>query len=88
MRKYAVIARLPRRVIVPVPVLSPWLSAQWVNLVTPVPRSIAVPLMESLIHEVICEGDVVACRSTMTWRPATANLQQLSWPLGANRDLG
>jgi uncharacterized protein YbjT (DUF2867 family) len=60
MRKYAVIARLPRRVIVPVPVLSPWLSAQWVNLITPVPRSIAVPLMESLIHEVICEEHDIA----------------------------
>jgi uncharacterized protein YbjT (DUF2867 family) len=59
MRKYAVIARLPRRIVLPVPVLSPWLSAQWVNLVTPVPRSIAVPLMESLIHEVVCtEHDI------------------------------
>ncbi|MDG3010835.1 SDR family oxidoreductase [Rhodococcus sp. D2-41] len=61
MRKYAVIAELPRRVILPVPVLTPWLSAQWVNLVTPVPRSIAVPLMESLIHEVVCtEHDIAA----------------------------
>jgi uncharacterized protein YbjT (DUF2867 family) len=60
MRRYAVVARLPRRVVVPVPVLSPWLSAQWVNLVTPVPRSIAVPLIESLVHEVVCrEHDIV-----------------------------
>ncbi|NMO00121.1 SDR family oxidoreductase [Gordonia sp. TBRC 11910] len=59
MRKYAVIANLPRRVVVPVPVLTPWLSAQWINLVTPVPRSIAVPLMESLVHEVVCgEHDI------------------------------
>ena len=41
MRRYAVVAYLPRRLILPVPVLTPWLSAQWVNLVTPVPRSIA-----------------------------------------------
>ncbi|MFD2420639.1 SDR family oxidoreductase [Amycolatopsis pigmentata] len=53
MRRYAVVAGLPRRVVVPVPVLTPWLSAQWVNLVTPVPRSIAVPLIESLVHEVV-----------------------------------
>lgn len=53
MRRYAVVAGLPRRLIVPVPVLTPWLAAQWVNLVTPVPRSIAVPLIESLVHEVI-----------------------------------
>jgi uncharacterized protein YbjT (DUF2867 family) len=61
MRRYAAVAGLPRRVVLPVPVLTPWLSAQWVNLVTPVPRSIAVPLIESLVHEVVChEHDIVA----------------------------
>ncbi|MGB3698447.1 MAG: SDR family oxidoreductase [Gordonia sp. (in: high G+C Gram-positive bacteria)] len=60
MREYAVIAGLRRRLVLPVPVLTPWLSAQWVNLVTPVPRSIAVPLMESLIHEVVCRDHDIA----------------------------
>jgi uncharacterized protein YbjT (DUF2867 family) len=60
MRRYAVVASLLRRVIVPVPVLTPWLSAQWVNLVTPVPRSIAVPLIESLVHEVVCHDHDIA----------------------------
>ncbi|MCA1822185.1 MAG: SDR family oxidoreductase [Pseudonocardia sp.] len=60
MRRYAVVANLPRRVVVPVPVLTPWLSAQWVNLVTPVPRSIAVPLIESLVHEVVCHDRDIA----------------------------
>ncbi|QRY62008.1 SDR family oxidoreductase [Gordonia sp. PDNC005] len=60
MREYAVVADLPRRLVVPVPVLTPWLSAQWVNLVTPVPRSIAVPLMESLVHEVVCHEHNIA----------------------------
>ncbi|MFR9751437.1 SDR family oxidoreductase [Nocardia sp. 004] len=60
MRGYARVAQLPRRVIVPVPVLTPWLSAQWVNLVTPVPRAIAVPLMESLINEVVCRDHAIA----------------------------
>jgi uncharacterized protein YbjT (DUF2867 family) len=60
MRRYAVVAGLPRRVVVPVPVLTPWLSAQWVNLVTPVPRSIAVPLIESLVHEVVCRDHDIA----------------------------
>lgn len=54
MRRYAAVSGLNRRLVVPVPFLSPWLSAQWVNLVTPVPRSIAIPLIESLIHELIC----------------------------------
>lgn len=60
MRRYARVAALPRRVIVPVPVLTPWLSAQWVNLVTPVPRSIAVPLMESLVNDVVCRDHAIA----------------------------
>ncbi|WAL64361.1 SDR family oxidoreductase [Amycolatopsis cynarae] len=60
MRRYAVVAGLPRRLVVPVPVLTPWLSAQWVNLVTPVPRSIAVPLIESLVHEVVCHDRDIA----------------------------
>ncbi|MFC4372797.1 SDR family oxidoreductase [Nocardia halotolerans] len=61
MREYAVVAGLTRRVVLPVPVLTPWLSAQWVNLVTPVPRALAVPLIESLVHEVVCgEHDIAA----------------------------
>ena len=35
-----------RRIIVPVPVLTPRLSAHWVGLVTPVPSAIARPLVE------------------------------------------
>jgi uncharacterized protein YbjT (DUF2867 family) len=60
MRRYAMVAGLPRRVVLPVPVLTPWLSAQWVNLVTPVPRSIAIPLIESLVHEVVCHEHDIA----------------------------
>jgi uncharacterized protein YbjT (DUF2867 family) len=39
MVRYAAVAGLPRRLIVPVPVLTPWLSSHWVGLVTPVPSS-------------------------------------------------
>jgi uncharacterized protein YbjT (DUF2867 family) len=61
MHRFAGVADLPRRRIVPVPVLTPWLSAQWVNLVTPVPRALAVPLIESLAYEVVCrEHDIAA----------------------------
>ena len=49
-----------RRVIIGVPVLTPWLSAQWVNLVTPVPKAIAVPLIESLVHDVVCRDHAIA----------------------------
>ncbi|WP_431781987.1 SDR family oxidoreductase [Streptomyces chumphonensis] len=59
MQRYAAIAGLPRRFIVPVPVLTPRLSSHWIGLVTPVPASIAKPLTESLKHEVVCaESDI------------------------------
>jgi uncharacterized protein YbjT (DUF2867 family) len=60
MRRYAAIAELPRRVILPVPLLTPRLSSLWVGLVTPVPGALARPLVESLKHEVVCaERDIV-----------------------------
>ena len=46
MRRYAAVAGLPRRVILPVNVLTPRLSSHWVGVVTPVPNSIARPLVE------------------------------------------
>ncbi|GGX36083.1 SDR family oxidoreductase [Streptomyces noursei] len=59
MRRYAAVAGLPRRLILPVPVLTPGLSSHWVGLVTPVPARIARPLTESLRHEVVCrENDL------------------------------
>jgi uncharacterized protein YbjT (DUF2867 family) len=53
---YAEEAGLRKRIIFPVPVLTPWLSAKWVHLVTPVPSSIAQPLAEGLSIPVVC-GD-------------------------------
>ena len=53
MQTYAEVAGLPRRFILPVPFLSPRLSSRWVGLVTPLPASIAVPLIDSLRHEVV-----------------------------------
>jgi uncharacterized protein YbjT (DUF2867 family) len=60
MRRYAAVAGLPRRVIVPVPVLTPRLSGLWVGLVTPVPASVARPLAESLRYEVVCHEHDIA----------------------------
>lgn len=40
--------------ILPVPVLTPWLSAIWVGLITPVKPSISMPLIEGLANEVVC----------------------------------
>lgn len=60
MARYAAVAGLPRRLIVPVPVLTPGLSSHWVGLVTPVPAAIARPLTESLRHEVVCREHDIA----------------------------
>lgn len=60
MCRYAAVAGLPRRLIVPVPVLTPRLSSHWVGLVTPVPASLARPLTESLRHEVVCQEHDIA----------------------------
>ncbi|WP_413115740.1 SDR family oxidoreductase [Streptomyces sp. CY1] len=54
MRRYAAVTGLRRRLVAPVPVLTPRLSSLWVGLVTPVPGAIARPLVESLRHEVVC----------------------------------
>jgi hypothetical protein len=53
-RLYAKVAGLPPRRIVPVPVLTPHLSALWIHLVTPVPADIAVPLTQGLGVPTIC----------------------------------
>jgi uncharacterized protein YbjT (DUF2867 family) len=60
-RRYAAIAGLRKRVAIPVPVLTPRLSSHWVNLITPLPRSLASSLMDSLENDVVCtEHDIAA----------------------------
>lgn len=57
MHHYAAVAGLRRRIIIPVPVLSPRLSSLWVGLVTPLPTGTARPLVDSLVNEVIVRDD-------------------------------
>jgi uncharacterized protein YbjT (DUF2867 family) len=47
-------AKLPKRWIIPVPMLTPSLSAYWIHLISPVPHSIALPLTEGLSSNAIC----------------------------------
>lgn len=54
---YAEEAGLRRRLIVPVPVLTPRLSSHWVNLVTPLPFGLAEPLIESQVNDVLVRPD-------------------------------
>jgi len=57
MHTYADVAGLRRRLIVPVPFLTPRLSAHWVNLVTPLPKSLADSLIGSLKNDVVVTDD-------------------------------
>lgn len=61
MQVFARETRQRRRLIVTVPVLTPWLASHWVGLVTPVDAGVAKPLVGSLVHEVVCrEHDLEA----------------------------
>jgi uncharacterized protein YbjT (DUF2867 family) len=90
MRLFAEEARLPRRWIIPVPVLTPRLSSYWIHLVTPVPASLARPLAEGLRNPVLCQNTMIRellpqplldCRSAIRKALATLRLQQVesSW---------
>jgi uncharacterized protein YbjT (DUF2867 family) len=48
---------LPRRIIIPLPVLTPRLSSGWISLVTPVSYRIARPLAEGLRNRVVVTND-------------------------------
>jgi uncharacterized protein YbjT (DUF2867 family) len=55
MQKFAKISGLRKRLIIKVPVLTPALSSLWIGFVTPVPTTLARPLVESLISEVVVD---------------------------------
>ena len=57
MREMAKALNLRRRLVIPVPVLTPRLSSLWIHLVTPLHASIARPLAEGLRNRVVCRND-------------------------------
>ena len=60
MQRYAAVAGLRRRRILPVPFFTPSLSSHWVGVITPVPAGIARPLVESLRNTVVCREHDIA----------------------------
>jgi uncharacterized protein YbjT (DUF2867 family) len=71
---YAQEAQMESRRVIPLPFLTPSLSAVWIHLITPIPSSIARPLGEGLSTEVICNDDrirgiipqeLLSCRETI-----------------------
>ncbi|MEE2038231.1 SDR family oxidoreductase [Nocardiopsis sp. CT-R113] len=62
IQRFAAVAGIAKRLIIPVPVLSPGLSSLWVGLITPVPPAIARPLVDSLRHDAVAgEDDLADC---------------------------
>jgi hypothetical protein len=55
MQEFARLSGLRKRVFIKVPVLTPKFSSLWIGLVTPVPTSLARPLVQSLISEVVAD---------------------------------
>lgn len=51
---YAQEAGLPKRLILPLPFLSPGLSSYWIHMVTPIPADVAQPLAKGLKNRVVC----------------------------------
>ncbi|MBO3128827.1 NAD(P)H-binding protein [Dermatophilus congolensis] len=59
MKRYAAVAGLTPRIMLPIPLLTPDIASWWVGLVTPIDAGIARPLMGSLVHDVIAkENDI------------------------------
>jgi uncharacterized protein YbjT (DUF2867 family) len=54
---YAEEAGLFKRLIIPIPLLTPRLSSYWISLVTPMPASIAIPLAKGLKNPVLCSDN-------------------------------
>lgn len=86
-RTYAEAADIRPPFIIPVPLLSPGLSAHWVNLITPVPAHLIRPLIEGLKNEVVCHDrrildlvpqPLLTCREAM--RTAITELQNRATP--------
>ncbi len=67
-RIYQEEARLRKRLIFPVPFISPKLSSYWLGLVSPVPVSLAVPLVMGLRNRVVCKDyrirEIMPCELT------------------------
>ena len=60
---------LRRRLLIPVPVLTPWLSSLWIHLVTPLSHRIARPLAEGLRNRVVTRNDDAARLMPQTLLP-------------------
>ena len=82
MNGYAVAAGLPQRAIASLPVFTPELASHWVNLVTPIPRSIARPLVASLQNECVMDDHAVDALIPQPERGLTSYRRAVALALG------
>ncbi len=68
MTRYAATINKKIRILI-IPFLTPRLSSYWVDLVTPVPASLARPLIDSLKHEAVIRDDSVRRIIPITPKP-------------------
>jgi len=59
MKIYAQEARLTKRLVIPMPILTPKLSSYWISLITPISSSVARPLVDGLKNEAICQNESI-----------------------------
>jgi uncharacterized protein YbjT (DUF2867 family) len=72
MRCYAEARGLRRRLVLTIPLLTPSLSARWVDLVSPVDRRVSHALIESLVNEVLVHEPVAATTFSVVPMPVRA----------------
>jgi uncharacterized protein YbjT (DUF2867 family) len=72
MRGYAEARGLRRRLVLTIPLLTPSLSARWVDLVSPVDRRVSHALIESLVNEVLVREPVPAATFSVVPMPVRA----------------
>lgn len=68
MKRYARVAG-KRRLILPVPVLTPRVSSYWLDLVTTVPASVARPLIDGLKHDLLADDAAIRALIPMPLTP-------------------
>lgn len=57
MKIYAEQAKIWKRLVIPVPVLTPRLSSYWVHFITPIKSSVARPLADGLRNRLVCKDN-------------------------------
>jgi uncharacterized protein YbjT (DUF2867 family) len=86
MNVYAETAGLPHRLILALPVPAPRLAGLWVNLVTPIPHAMALPLVQSLQHDAVTAERDIEDFITAPEGGLTSYRSAVSLALGKMRD--